>query len=107
MPQPATSDIGMSETVTSKTDLEKGSRIDPITLAAALLGLFALLPTGEPWLLLKANRLVAGDVYGAFSFFGPYAYALLGVWALLLLLSFVRFAGRAWVLALLCAAVLA
>ena len=82
-------------------------RLNRITVLAALLGLFALLPAvGPSWLLLKANRLVAGDVYGAFASSQSYAWALLAVWALLLLVSFVRFPGRAWVLALLCTAAL-
>ncbi len=83
-------------------------KVNRITVLAALLGLFALVPAfGPNWLLLKANRLVAGDVYGAFSASQPYALALLGAWALLLLVSFVRFPGRAWVLAGLCTAALA
>ena len=85
-------------------------RFNRITGLAAVLGLFVLLPVvGPNWLLLKANRLVAGDMYRALALPGPaqgYAYALLGVWALLLLVSFVRFRGRAWVLALLCTAAL-
>ena len=85
-------------------------RFNRITGLAAVLGLFVLLPVvGPNWLLLKANRLVAGDVYRALALPEPvqgYAYALLGVWALLLLVSFVRFRGRAWVLALLCTAAL-
>lgn len=81
-------------------------RLNRITLLASLLGFSALLPS---WLLLKANRLVAGDAYGAFALpqaAEGYAYALSGAWALLLLISFVRFPGRAWVLALLCTAAL-
>ena len=85
-------------------------RLNRITGLAAVLGLFVLLPVvGPNWLLLKANRLVAGDMYRALALPGPaqgYAYALLGVWALLLVVSFVRFRGRAWVLALLCTAAL-
>ena len=85
-------------------------RFNRITGLAAVLGLFVLLPVvGPNWLLLKANRLVAGDVYRALALPEPaqgYAYALLGVWALLLVVSFVRFRGRAWVLALLCTAAL-
>ncbi len=85
-------------------------RLNRITGLAAVLGLLVLLPVvGPNWLLLKANRLVAGDVYRALALPEPahsYTYALLGVWALLLLVSFVRFRGRAWVLALLCTAAL-
>ena len=82
-------------------------RLNRITVLAALLGLFALLPAlGPSWLLLKANRLVAGDVYGAFASSQGYAFALLAVWTLLLLTSLVRFPGRAWVLASLCTAAL-
>ena len=82
-------------------------RLNRITLLAALLGLFSLLPgLGLSWLLLKANRLVAGDVYGAFASSPGYASALAAVWVLLLLVSLVRFRGRAWVLAFLCAAAL-
>ena len=85
-------------------------RFNRITGLAAVLGLFVLLPVvGPNWLLLKANRLVAGDVYRALALPEPaqgYAYALLGVWALLLVVSFVRFRGRTWVLALLCTAAL-
>jgi len=75
-------------------------RVNPVTVLAAAVGLLAL--SGPSWLLLKANRLVAGDAYGAFALPGPYAYALLGVWSLLLLLSLVRVPGRAWGLASLC-----
>ena len=74
------------------------NRVNQVTALAAALGLLALL--GPSWLLLKANRLVAGDVFGAFALPGPYAYALLAAWLLLLLLSFVRLPGRAWGLAL-------
>ena len=74
------------------------NRVNQVTALAAAVGLLALL--GPSWLLLKANRLVAGDVFGAFALPGPYAYALLTAWALLLLLSFVRLPGRAWGLAL-------
>jgi osmoprotectant transport system permease protein len=82
-----------------------GSQVNRVTTLAAIVGLLALLPGWGPnWLLLKANRLVAGDVYGAFALSGmsaAYAYALLGAWLLLLLSSLVRVPGRAWTLALL------
>ena len=71
-----------------------------MTVLAAGVGLLALL--GPSWLLLKANRLVAGEAVGAFALSGPYAYTLLGVWGLLLVVSFFRFPGRAWGLAVLC-----
>ncbi len=75
------------------------NRVNQVTALAAAVGLLALF--GPSWLLLKANRLVAGDVFGAFALPGPYAYALLAVWTPLLLLSFFRVPGRAWGLALL------
>ena len=78
--------------------LSLGNRVNQVTALAAVVGLLALF--GPSWLLLKANRLVAGDVFGAFALPGPYAYALLAAWLLLLLLSFVRLPGRAWGLAL-------
>lgn len=74
-------------------------RFNQVTALAAVVGLLALL--GPSWLLLKANRLVAGDVFGAFALPGPYATLLLVAWSLLLLLSFLRLPGRAWGLALL------
>ena len=79
--------------------LEGVRRTNQVTLMAAVVGLLALL--GPSWLLLKANRLVAGDVFGAFALPGPYATLLLLAWSLLLLLSFLRLPGRAWGLALL------
>ncbi len=78
--------------------LSPTNRVNQVTVLAAAVGLLALL--GPSWLLLKANRLVAGDAFGAFALPDPYAYALLAAWALLLLLSFVRLPGRAWGLAL-------
>lgn len=83
------------------------SRLNRVTLLAALIGLLTLLPVvGPGWLLLKANRLLAGDVVGAFALPGGLSPALLAVWALLLAVSFVRFQGRAWAGALLTAAAL-
>ena len=43
-------------------------RLNRITGLAAVLGLLVLLPVvGPNWLLLKANRLVAGDMYRALA----------------------------------------
>ena len=87
-------------------------RVNRVTLLGALIGLVTLAPVvGPSWLLLKPNRLVAGDVYGAFALPGGMvpgglAFVLLGVWVLLLGSSLVRYRGRAWVGALLTAAAL-
>ena len=83
------------------------SRVNRVTLLGALIGLLTLAPViGPSWLLLKANRLVAGDVYGAFALSGGLAFVLLGVWISLLGSSLFRYRGRAWVGALLTAAAL-
>lgn len=74
-------------------------RLNKVTLLGALVGLLALF--GTSWLLVKANRLVAGDVYSAFAVAPPYAAALCGTWALLALGSLFRFPARAGLLALL------
>lgn len=84
-------------------------KINPVALLAALLGVLALVtaPLGGPaWLLLKLNRLVAGDAYGAFALGTPWAWALLVIWLALAGVSAVRFAGRAWVVTLLTSAAL-
>ncbi|ADI14692.1 ABC transporter permease [Truepera radiovictrix] len=80
------------------------SKVNPVALLAAALGVFAL--TVPSWLLLKPNRLVAGDAYGAFALETPWAPVLLASWGLLALAGLVRFRGRAWALALLASAAL-
>lgn len=76
-------------------------RLNLVTLLAALIGLAGLF--GTSWLLVKANRLLAGDVYGAFAVSDavslPLATGLAAAWALLALASLLRFPGRGWVLA--------
>lgn len=75
------------------------TRVNPVTLLAALVGLFGTL--GSSWLLLKANRLVAGDLYGVLALATPYALALVATWVLLGLVSVLQLPGRVWGLALL------
>lgn len=77
-------------------------RFNGVTLLAALVGLAGLL--GTSWLLVKANRLLAGDVYGAFEVSVPFASGLAAAWLILGVASLLRFPGRAWVQALLATA---
>jgi osmoprotectant transport system permease protein len=89
-------------TVATGAAVAEAPRVNRVALLAAGVGLWTLLPGwGPTWLLVKANRLVAGDAYPAFAVPGPYAPALLGVWCALLLAGLFRIRRRAWLLALL------
>ncbi len=74
-------------------------RFNLVTLLAALVGLSGLFGTG--WLLVKANRLLAGELYGAFAVSTPLASGLAAVWVLVAVTSLLRFPARGWFLALL------
>jgi len=72
---------------------------NPVALLAAFIGLFALF--GPAWLLLKPNRLVAGQTFGAFMLSPPLPSLLLVTWLALGALSLVPLGKRGWFLALL------
>ncbi len=83
--------------------------VNPVALLAAAVGLISLVTAsvgGPTWLLLKANRLVVGEVYSAFAFASPWVWLLLASWLALAFVSVLRFPGRAWAVALLSASAL-
>ena len=69
---------------------------NPVTLLASAVGIFAVL--GPNWLLLKENRIVEGEAYGAFALPLVWVFLLLGVWLAVVLASTFRVARRPWLL---------
>ena len=76
--------------------------VNQVTLLASAVGVLGVLAAN--WLLLKENRIVEGEAYGAFALPLLWVFLLLGVWLALAAVSFVGFGGRPWALGLLASA---
>ena len=82
-------------------------RVNPVAAVGAAVGLLALLslPFFSPsWLLFKANRLVEGETFTPLGLSPSWTFALVGVWLVVALLSFIPVRGRPWWVSLLASA---